>query len=73
MLIRSTLKPGLIKVRASVIDEGVHTPAAGELIFETVPAKDRMIYSEEGRASASVSLSVVNVDKTMTQKIFHGK
>ncbi|WP_407681801.1 MULTISPECIES: glycoside hydrolase family 2 protein [Proteiniphilum] len=63
VLIRSTLKPGLIKVRASVIDEGVHTPAAGELIFETVPAKDRMIYSEEGRASASVSLSVVNVDK----------
>lgn len=56
-LIRSTLKPGVIKVKASLIDEGIHSPVAGELMFATVATRDSMLYSETGRTSSYHSVS----------------
>ncbi len=56
-LIRSMLKSGVIKVKASLIDEGINTPVAGELVFETIPARDQMIYGETGHATSCNSVS----------------
>lgn len=51
VLVRSSTKSGKIKVRASLIDEGVNTPQSGELVFESVVSPDRFIYSELGTES----------------------
>lgn len=60
ILVRSTLKAGKIKIKASVLDPGMHKPAAGELVFESIPATDDFIYSEVGKESVG--------EKTLKQK-----
>ncbi|MDP4291987.1 MAG: glycoside hydrolase family 2 TIM barrel-domain containing protein, partial [Bacteroidota bacterium] len=47
VLIRSTTTPGKIKVKAHVNYQGVNMPAAGELVFESVPSPDKLMYLEE--------------------------
>lgn len=44
-LVRSTMKPGKIKVTATVMLEGIHTPVRGELEFESVPTDVKAVYS----------------------------
>lgn len=44
-LVRSTMKPGKIKVTATVMLEGIHTPVRGELEFESVPTDIKAVYS----------------------------
>ncbi|VGO18099.1 glycoside hydrolase family 2 protein [Pontiella sulfatireligans] len=48
LLVRSTLKPGKIKIRASVLREGPATIKAGELEIESVPTADRFNFVEIG-------------------------
>ncbi len=48
VFVRSSLKAGKIKVKASVADEGIHTPVSAEIIFESVPCNENFIYSETG-------------------------
>jgi len=45
VLVRSTLNPGKIKVKASVILEGLQTPASGEIEFESVAPDQKLTYS----------------------------
>lgn len=47
VLIRSTLKPGKIKVTASVLFEGSQMPVSAELEFMSKPASFPQIYKEE--------------------------
>ena len=43
ILVQSTLKPGQIKIKASVALPGSQMPQSAELIFESVPAKQPLI------------------------------
>ena len=47
VLIRSTLKPGKIKVTASVLFEGSQMPVSAELEFTSKPASIPQLYNEE--------------------------
>jgi len=48
ILVKSTLKAGAIKIRASLVDEGINSPSAGEIEFKSIPSNDVFIYSELG-------------------------
>lgn len=54
VLVRSTLKAGKIKVKASLADEGINSPVAGELVFESIPSDDSFIHSEIGKEATTV-------------------
>ena len=43
VLVRATTTPGTIRVRASVVREGVHTPPPAELVIETKPAAQTLV------------------------------
>lgn len=47
ILIRSTTKPGKIKIKASVQYQGINLPAPSELEIESVPSADKLNYLEE--------------------------
>jgi len=57
VLIRSTTKPGKIKIKASVLYQGVSMPMAGELEIESVQSADKLMYLEEPAANQGLSLS----------------
>lgn len=50
VLIQSTLKPGKIKITASVLFEGSQMPASAVLELESCPAVHPLVYSEEDAA-----------------------
>lgn len=45
VIVRSTVKPGKIRVRASMSLEGIHRPVSGEIILESVPARIPLLFS----------------------------
>jgi len=47
VLIRSTVHPGKIKVKAMVQFEGEHTPTSTEITFESVAPDQKLIYQEK--------------------------
>lgn len=47
VIVRSTLRNGTIRVRASMVKAGVHRPVSGELTIESVPSDVDMIYSDK--------------------------
>lgn len=53
VLVRSSLKPGQITVRAEVMLKGAQTPVAGEISFESIAPVLPLIYSEEELESAT--------------------
>ncbi len=56
VIVRSTLRNGRIRVKASMLKEGTLTPEAGEIELEGVPSDNKMIYSEsEAKFSESVN------------------
>ncbi|GAA3617432.1 glycoside hydrolase family 2 TIM barrel-domain containing protein [Flavivirga amylovorans] len=66
VLIRSTVNAGKIKVKASLLHEGVNTALSGELVFESVPSKDKLIYSEigvEANTNANASIEETSEEK----------
>ena len=65
ILVRSTLKAGKIKVKASLADAGAHSPVAGELVFESLKAKDSFVYSEVGKETAG---STQSLDKGLSEQ-----
>lgn len=46
-LIRATTRPGIIKIRAEILGEGVHAVAPCELEYESVKPEERFIYNPE--------------------------
>ncbi len=69
VLIRSTLTPGKIKVKASVVLEGLQTPASGVLEFESVKPANAMIYSESEAARLPVATSISSTPKNESKNI----
>ena len=51
ILLRATTRPGKIKIRASVIEEGKHTPVPAELELESVPADVQLLYDADVEAN----------------------
>lgn len=47
VLVRSTTVPGEIKVRASVVWEGKHTPVEAELVITTIPSEHSMVFNNK--------------------------
>lgn len=64
VLIRSTKKPGKIKVKARVQFEGTHAPASTELEFESLPAVLPFCYLEQEQKKMSES-ALSKSDKQM--------
>ena len=46
VLIKSTQKPGIIKVRASVVHQGVQALLDGEISFESIASSMPFVYDE---------------------------
>ncbi|MDR2627386.1 MAG: glycoside hydrolase family 2 protein [Dysgonamonadaceae bacterium] len=59
-LLQSTLKPGKIKVTASVLLEGSQMPATAEFEFETVPAKQQLIYNPDEAEVITKTVTIEN-------------
>ena len=64
VLVRANTNAGEIKVKASVVFEGTHTPLSGELIIKTVASKHKLIADRnelslllEGRSLNNESVS----------------
>lgn len=53
MLLQSTCKAGTIKVHARVLHPGVHAPADAELVVNSVPSADKLLYSDSETPSAA--------------------
>ena len=53
IILRSTLRPGEIKVKASVLIEGTHTPVAGEITIESIAPEYKQLYDEADVPQAS--------------------
>ncbi|KAB4399257.1 glycoside hydrolase family 2 protein, partial [Bacteroides thetaiotaomicron] len=47
VLVRSTTTPGEIKIRASVVWQGKHTPVPAELIITTFPSEHMLVADKE--------------------------
>ena len=45
IVVQSTLKPGKIRITASVLFEGEQMPVSGVIEFESKPATQKMIYN----------------------------
>lgn len=58
VLIQSTLKPGKIKVTASVLFEGSQMPVSAVLELESYPAAHPLVYSEKDAALIAGSSSL---------------
>ena len=67
VLVRSTLIPGKIRIRATTVKEGLQTPLAGELVIESVAPYMPQVYSGSEAASlpASTPLSVNAADDSV--------
>jgi beta-galactosidase len=57
ILVRASTKPGKIKIIASVLLQGVNMPLPAELVFESVPSAEKLVYLEEPTDNHGVSLS----------------
>ena len=47
------MRPGEIKVKASVLVEGTHTPVAGEITIESIAPEYKQLYDEADVPQAS--------------------
>lgn len=46
VLIRSTLQPGKITVRARVLDAGINSPDAGKITFTSIASETKLLYKD---------------------------
>lgn len=68
VLVRTTLRPGKVKVRAAVDSPGLQMPLQGELEFEVLPALYGAIYNEEDRAGVSELISTGDSGEEVEQR-----
>lgn len=52
VLVRSTTKPGKITIRASILDEGIHTPSYGEITFISILPTTTLLFNENPKIIA---------------------
>lgn len=66
ILVQSTLKPGKIRITASVLFEGSQMPVSGELVLDSKPAAFPLIYNVED--ASRIPLSSVSAGQSATSK-----
>ncbi|MCL3782565.1 glycoside hydrolase family 2 protein [Prolixibacteraceae bacterium JC049] len=66
IMVRSTTKAGKIKIKATVLDEGINMPVGSELVIETQPTTDKMVYSEVGKAQVVNTVGPVEENNKVT-------
>ena len=66
ILVQSTLKPGKIRITASVLFEGSQMPVSGELVLESKPAAFPLVYNTED--ASRITLSSVSAGQSATSK-----
>ncbi|RHO73832.1 glycoside hydrolase family 2 protein [Parabacteroides sp. AF48-14] len=66
ILVQSTLKPGKIRITASVLFEGSQMPVSGELVLESKPAAFPLVYNAED--ASRIPLSSVSAGQSATSK-----
>ena len=66
ILVQSTLKPGKIRITASVLFEGSQMPVSGELVLESKPAAFPLIYNVED--ASRIPMSSVSAGQSATSK-----
>lgn len=66
ILVQSTLKPGKIRITASVLFEGSQMPVSGELVLESKPAAFPLIYNVED--ASRIPLSSVSAGQSAISK-----
>lgn len=69
ILVRSTAKPGKIKVRARICGEGVNAIKAGELEFETVAPSQKYIYDEDELGKRAARKEPAEKERTAGDKM----
>ncbi|MDR1631976.1 MAG: glycoside hydrolase family 2 [Dysgonamonadaceae bacterium] len=67
LLVRSTVRPGKIKISARVLFEGENTPASASIELESVKPNRKPVYSETPQLNASSS-HLNNFQKQMTEE-----
>ncbi len=65
-LVRSSTKPGTIKVRVETLKDGINIPDFAEIEFSTVGSKQNLLYSELPRKSINDKVAPVIKDKSKT-------
>ena len=66
ILVQSTLKPGKIRITASVLFEGSQMPVSGELVLDSKPAAFPLIYNAED--ASRIPLSSVSAGQSAISK-----
>lgn len=66
IIVQSTLKPGKIRITASVLFEGEQMPVSGVIEFESKPADHTLIYNE--KEAALIPLSTESSEKAVKVK-----
>lgn len=66
ILVQSTLKPGKIRITASVLFEGSQMPISGELELESKPATCPLIY--DASEAARIPLGTVSAGRSTSLK-----
>ncbi len=66
-IIRTTTTSGKVKVKASVLLAGDHTPLEGEVVFTTLEPSHKMIYSKSEYAKSSVNTVAPNSGGKISQ------
>ena len=66
ILVQSTLKPGKIRITASVLFEGSQMPVSGELVLDSKPAAFPLIYNVED--ASRIPLSSVSAGQSAISK-----
>lgn len=66
VLVQSTLKPGKIRITASVLFEGSQMPVSGELVLESKPAAFPLVY--DAADAARIPMSSVSAGQSAVSK-----
>ncbi len=66
ILVQSTLKPGKIRITASVLFEGSQMPVSGELVLDSKPAAFPLVYNAED--ASRIPLSSVSAGQSAISK-----
>lgn len=51
ILVRSSTKSGLIRIKASMLKEGIHVPESAIIEIKTIPSHNNFIFNEQGKYS----------------------
>lgn len=68
VLVQSTLKPGKIRITASVLFEGLQMPISGELEFESKPSVFPLVYDAADADAARIPLGSASAGQNTASK-----